>query len=101
MPTVNKESNFILNLNKQLVRKDPVLDLSYERMGDAGIAFICQSKNLSHVKQLDLSWNKISDVGIKRLAACTSLTNLSLLVLSSNDIADEGAKSLATSDNLP
>ena len=74
MPTINLESNFIRNLNNQLVRKDPVLNLSYERMGDAGIAFICQSKDLSHVKQLDLSWNEITDTGMKRLAACSSLS---------------------------
>ena len=86
MPTVNKESNFIINLNKQLVRKDPVLDLSYERMGDAGISFICQSKDLSHVRQLDLSWNEISDTGLKKLAACESLTDLSHLILNSNEI---------------
>ena len=71
MTTVNKESNFIRNLNQQLVRKDPVLNLSYERMGDAGIAFICQSKNLYHVKELDLSWNEISDLGLQKLADCS------------------------------
>ena len=76
MSTINKESNFIQNLNNQLVRKDPVLNLSYERMGDAGIAFICQSKDLSHVKQLDLSWNEISDNGLQKLASYNSLKNL-------------------------
>jgi Leucine-rich repeat (LRR) protein len=101
MPTVNKESNFILNLNKQLVRKDPVLDLSYERMGDAGIIFICQSKNLSHVRELDLSWNKISDLGLQKLADCNSLTSLTHLILNSNEIADGGAQSLSESENLP
>ena len=88
MSTINKESNFIQNLNNQLVRKDPVLNLSYERMGDAGIAFICQSKNLSHVQQLNLSWNEISDIGLDKLATCKSLTNLIHLNLNSNKIAD-------------
>ena len=101
MPTVNKESNFILNLNKQLVRKDPVLDLSYERMGDAGITFICQSKNLSHVRELDLSWNEISDLGLQKLAGCNSLTELTRLILNSNEISDGGAQSLSASKNLP
>ena len=81
MPTINKESNFIRNLNKQLVRKDPVLNLSYERMGDAGITFICQSKDLSHVRELNLSWNEISDTGLKKLAACEALTYLGHLIL--------------------
>ena len=68
MSTINKEAKFIRNLNKQLVRKDAVLNLSYERMGDPGIAFICESKDLSHVRELDLSWNEISDKGLQKLA---------------------------------
>ena len=97
MPTINKidkEANFIRNLNKQLVRKDPVLNLSYERMGDAGIIFICQSKDLSHVRELDLSWNEISDKGLQKLSSCNSLKNLNRLILNSNEITDSGAQSL-------
>ena len=81
---INKEANFIRNLNKQLVRKDPVLNLSYERMGDAGIVFICESKDLSHVRELDLSWNEISDKGLQKLTSCNSLQNLNHLILNSN-----------------
>ena len=87
MPTINKinkEANFIRNLNTQLVRKDAVLNLSYERMGDAGIVFICQSKDLSHVRELDLSWNEISDNGLQKLAGYNSLKNLTRLILNSN-----------------
>ena len=73
-------------MNKQLVRKDPILNLSYERMGDSGITFICESKDLSHVSQLNLSWNEISDTGLKKIATCKSLTNLTHLILNSNEI---------------
>ena len=100
MSTINKESNFIQNLNNQLVRKDPVLNLSYERMGDAGIAFICQAKDLSHVKQLDLSWNEISDIGLDKLAACKSLISLTHLILNSNKIGDTGVVTLSDTEFL-
>ena len=59
-----KDLNFIETLNDRLIRKDPVLDLSYDRMGDAGIIFLCRNKDLSHVQKLDLSWNEITDAGL-------------------------------------
>ena len=79
----NKDLNFIQTLNDKLIRKDSFLDLSYERMGNAGIVFLCRIKDLSHVKKLDLSWNEISDEGLCVLANSNSLTGLTHLVLNS------------------
>ena len=97
----NKDLNFIQTLNKKLTRKDPVLDLAYDRMGDAGIVFLCRNKDLSHVQKLDLSWNEITDEGLGVLAGSGSLAGLKHLILNANQIGDEGAKSLAVSKNLP
>ena len=41
----NKDLNFIQILNEKLTRKDSVLDLAYERMGDAGIEIYPMFKN--------------------------------------------------------
>ena len=45
MQPKTKDLNFIQTLNDRLVRKDSNLDLSYERMGDAGIIF-CAAINV-------------------------------------------------------
>ena len=97
----NKDLNFIRTLNDKLNRKDSILDLAYERMGDAGIVFLCRNKDLSHVQKLDLSWNEITDEGLGVLAGSGSLAGLKHLILNANQIGDEGAVNLAVSKNLP
>ena len=72
----NKDLNFIRILNEKLTRKDSVLDLAYERMGDAGIVFLCRNRDLSHVQKLDLSWNEITDEGLTVLTKSGSLAGL-------------------------
>ena len=93
----NKDLNFIRTLSEKLIRKDSVLDLAYERMGDAGIVFLCRNKDLSHVQKLDLSWNEITDEGLGVLAGSGSLAGLKHLILNANQIGDEGAVNLAVS----
>ncbi len=77
-------------LRKTIATGSPCLDLSYERLGDAGILFLARMKDLSHVTQLDLSWNELTCKGVEALANCDSLTSLTTLILDANEIGNDG-----------
>ncbi|SVD48249.1 uncharacterized protein METZ01_LOCUS401103, partial [marine metagenome] len=47
-------------LGRSIRTGNPCLDLSYERLGDAGAIFLTRMKDLSHVTQLNLSWNELT-----------------------------------------
>ena len=86
MNTRERDLYIVKLLGEKVEGKDSSLNLSYERLGDSGVAFLARAKNLSHVTHLDLSWNEITDVGVQELAKATSLTNLLSLNLDSNRI---------------
>ena len=83
----NNRELFVLNAIKTSVeRKDAYLNLSYERLGDAGVAYLAHSADLSHVTGLDLSWNEVTSAGVKALAQAPTLKNLVTLPLQSHQI---------------
>ena len=97
----NKKDLYIIDLlKKSIATGNPCLDLSYERLGDAGVFFLSRMHDLSHLTQLNLSWNELTDKGIEALAQCSSLTNLTILTLDANKIGDDGLHAIAISKTL-
>ena len=69
----NKNDLHIVSLlQKSVATGNPCLDLSYERLGDAGVLFLARTKDLSHLTQLDLSFNELTCKGVEALAQCDS-----------------------------
>ena len=94
----NKKDLYIIDLlKKSIATGDPCLDLSYERLGDAGILLLSRMHDLSHLTQLNLSWNELTSKGVVALAQCGSLTNLTVLTLDANKIGDDGLHAIAES----
>ena len=81
MAIKNRDRFIVSKLRETLERGDCVLDFSYERLGDAVVAFLTRTADLSHIKELNLSWNELGDFGVKALAVCSSLRNLKILNL--------------------
>ena len=97
----NKKDLHVVELLQKSIRtRNPCLDFSYERLGDAGAMFLARRKDLSHVTQLNLSWNELTSKGLEDLAQCRSLGSLTTLILDSNEIGDEGALAIAESKTL-
>ena len=58
----NKKDLYIIDLlKKSIATGNPCLDLSYERLGDAGILLLSRMHDLSHLTQLNLSWNELTE----------------------------------------
>ena len=78
----NKRDLYVVDLlRKSVATGNPCLDLSYERLGDAGVLFLVRMKDLSHLTQLNLSWNELTCKGVEALAQCDSLAGLTTLIL--------------------
>ena len=100
MNTSKKNLHIVELLQKSIITRNPCLDFSFERLGDAGAMLLARMKDLSHVTQLNLSWNELTNKGVDALAKCNSLSSLTTLILDSNKIGDEGALAIAESKTL-
>ena len=76
------------------------LDLSNNRLGDAGARLLAQSAWLEGLASLNLSCTCIGNAGAEALAGSPHLANLHDLYLTNNRITDSGARALAESRHL-
>jgi hypothetical protein len=77
-----------------------MLDLSWNRFGDAGVLALASSPHLTTLTALDLGYNELTDRAAIALAQWPSLSNLDTLELSTNRIGDAGLAALAESPHL-
>ena len=73
------------------------LNLSFNQLGDKGIAILSsnKSKSLTHLQQLDLTENQLGTRGARFLGVNTIWKKLTLLNLSGNLVCDDGIKFIA------
>jgi uncharacterized protein (TIGR02996 family) len=76
------------------------LDLTDNRIADAGLARLLASPFLGTLAVLRLAGNRIGGRGAADLAGCAALARLEVLDLAGNRIGDAGAAALAASANL-
>jgi uncharacterized protein (TIGR02996 family) len=72
-----------------------VLDLSQQKVSDAGLVGLAASGGYTHLEELQLSENEIGDTGVLALVGATQLQRLTTLRLSGNHIGPAGARALA------
>ena len=78
----------------------PQLNLSMNRIGDAGLATLAGSEDLLHFSELILRENRVGDAGVEALAASPFAANLRYLDLWKNRLTDRAAAALAASPHL-
>ena len=78
----------------------PQLNLSMNRVGDAGLATLADSEDLLRFGELVLRENRVGDAGVEALAASPFAANLRYLDLWRNRLTDRGAVALAESPHL-
>ena len=78
----------------------PQLNLSMNRIGDAGLAALAESEYLLRFGELVLRENRVGDDGVEALAASPFAANLRYLDLWKNRLTDRGAAALAASPHL-
>jgi uncharacterized protein (TIGR02996 family) len=71
------------------------LDLSGNRLRDAGLDVLAQSGAFQRLRSLRLHYNQISDAGIKSLVCARWLPGVERLWLEVNDFGDAGVRMLA------
>lgn len=76
------------------------LDLSDDRLGDAGVRLLARSPFLADLEGLNLTHCGISDLGVLALASSPHVGRLSELYLDFNNITDSGAGALAAAAHL-
>lgn len=76
------------------------LDLSDERLGDAGVRALAQSPFLADLEGLNLTHCGIGDLGVLALASSPHLGRLRELYLDFNNVTDSGAGALAAAAHL-
>ncbi len=78
----------------------PQLNLSMNRIEDAGLATLAGSDDLPHFSELVLRENRVGDAGVEALAASPFAANLRYLDLWKNRLTDRAALALAASPHL-
>lgn len=78
-----------------------VLDLSYNRPGDAGVERLLQAPWPTNLRELNLRSTHLTDRGVRALADSPLLGNLRRLDVAENAFTDVGATALALSEHLP
>lgn len=78
----------------------PGLNLSMNRIGDAGAKALAGCEYLARFSELILRENHIGDAGVQALAASPYVANLTHLDLWRNRIGDGGAEALAASESI-
>ena len=78
----------------------PQLNLSMNRVGDAGLAALAGSEDLLRFGELVLRENRVKDAGVEALAASPFAANLRYLDLWKNRLTDRAAAALAASPHL-
>ena len=78
----------------------PQLNLSMNRVGDAGMATLAGSEDLLRFGELVLRENRVGDAGVEALAASPFAANLRYLDLWRNRLTDRAAAALAASPHL-
>ena len=78
----------------------PQLNLSMNRIADAGLATLADSEDLLHFSELILRENRVGDAGVEALAASPFAANLRYLDLWKNRLTDRAATALAASPHL-
>ena len=74
-----------------LLEQLSTLDLTENRIADAGLARLLASPYLGSLRELRLEGNRISGQGAARLAHCAGLARLQVLDLGRNRLGDAGA----------
>lgn len=72
----------------------PYLNLSHERLEEAGAAALARNRHLGGVRVLNLYGCELNDVGVRALADAESLTGLTKLDLGANNLSLASAKAL-------
>jgi uncharacterized protein (TIGR02996 family) len=78
----------------------PQLNLSMNRIGDAGAKALAECEHLARFGELLLRENAIGNAGAKALAASPFVRNLTYFDLWKNRVGDAGARALAASEYL-
>ena len=78
----------------------PQLNLSMNRVADAGLATLAGAGELLHFSELVLRENHVGDPGVEALAASPFAANLRYLDLWRNRLTDRAAQALAASPHL-
>lgn len=78
----------------------PQLNLSMNRVADAGLATLAGAGDLLHFSELVLRENRVGDAGVEALAASPFAANLRYLDLWKNRLTDRAALALAASPHL-
>lgn len=79
---------------------EPTLELSNNRIGDAGLEALLAWREFPRVRRLVLFQTGITDAGAHALAACAGARELRALLLGNNAIGETGARALADSPHL-
>lgn len=76
------------------------LRLTYNNLGDEGLAALLASPQCATLRTLDLQANGLTDATLRLLASSPHLTQLQTLVLVANFLSAEGLRALAASPHL-
>jgi len=76
------------------------LRLTYNRLGDEGLAALLASPQVAHLRDLDLQANALTDATVEVLASSPHLARLERLVLVANLLSAAGMRALAASPHL-